>query len=175
MTESYLLSSVSRGEIQRPARSFSCDWPYPKVTRFEAKMPSAEFRGRLAGAARGSGGSTRWRSICPPFDARWVIAGRAVPFCGSNDGAHIQRAERAPASIKQHFDDLLKRSENVEVMGVPPSTFQRYRDALRAMQNMLASNPTPEAMATALAHDFAKRYSSASNKDNAPNPPRSAG
>ena len=51
---------------------------------------------------------------------------------------------------------------------MPPSTFQRYRDALRAMQNMLASNPTPEAMATALAHDFAKRYSSASNKDNAP-------
>ncbi len=82
-------------------------------------------------------------------------------------------SEPQQASIKQHFDDLLKRSENVEVMGVPPSTFQRYRDALRAMQNMLASNTTPEEMAVALATDFAKRCSN--NKSNGTHPPRSAG
>ena len=59
-------------------------------------------------------------------------------------------SEPQQASIKQHVDDLLKRSESVEVMGVLPSTFQAYRDALRAMQNMLASNTTPEEMAVAL-------------------------
>jgi hypothetical protein len=84
-------------------------------------------------------------------------------------------SEPQQASIKRHFDDLLKRSENVEVIGVPPSTFQGYRDTLRAMENMLASNPTPEVMATALAHDFAKRYRSASDRGNAPIPPPSAG
>jgi hypothetical protein len=78
-------------------------------------------------------------------------------------------SEPQQASVKQHFDDLLKRSESVGVMGVLPSTFQAYRDALRAMQNMLASNPTPEAMAVALATDFAKRCS------NGTHPPRSAG
>jgi hypothetical protein len=82
-------------------------------------------------------------------------------------------SEPQQSSIKRHFDDLLKRSENVEVMGVPPSTFQGYRDTLRAMADMLANNPTREAMAIALAHDFAKRYSS--NKGAAPNPPPSAG
>ena len=82
-------------------------------------------------------------------------------------------SEPQQASIKQHFDDLLKRSESVEVMGVLPSTFQAYRDALRAMQNMLASNPTPEEMAVALATDFAKRCNN--NKGNGTHPPRSAG
>ena len=77
------------------------------------------------------------------------------------------------ASIKQHFDDLLKRLEKVDVIGVQSETFQLYRDALGAMQRMLASNPRPEAMATALAHHLAKRYSSAN--DRAPNSPRSAG
>lgn len=121
MTESYLLSSVSRGEIQRPARSFSCDWPYPKVTRFEAKMPSAEFRGRLAGAARGSGGSTRWRSICPPFDARWrrpkapvglrpefvwsfagIVATRLGWPTGGPSGEHVPVGHPADRSSRQH-------------------------------------------------------------------------
>jgi hypothetical protein len=83
-------------------------------------------------------------------------------------------SEPQQASIKQHFDDLLKRSENLEVMGVQAETFQRYREALGAMQNMLASNPTPEDMATALAHDFAKRYR-ANSGGNGANPPRSAG
>jgi hypothetical protein len=41
-------------------------------------------------------------------------------------------SEPQQASIKQHFDDLLKRSENVEVMGVQAQTFQRYREALGA-------------------------------------------
>jgi hypothetical protein len=80
-------------------------------------------------------------------------------------------SEPQQSSIKRHFDDLLRRSENVEVMGVPPSTFQGYRDTLRAMQNMLASNPTPEAMATALAHDFAKRYSARPKGDDGAAPP----
>jgi hypothetical protein len=83
-------------------------------------------------------------------------------------------SEPQQASIKQHFDDLLKRSENVEVVGFPSSTFNTYRNTLRAMENMLASNPTPEEMAIALAHDFAKRYR-ANSGGNAPNPPRSAG
>ena len=80
-------------------------------------------------------------------------------------------SEPQQASIKRHFDDLLKRSENVEVMNVPPSTFQRYRDTLRAMQNMLASNPTPKAMTTALAHDFAKRYSARPKGGDGATPP----
>jgi hypothetical protein len=77
-------------------------------------------------------------------------------------------------SIKQHFDDFLKRSESVEVMGVLPSTFQAYRDALSAMQSMLASNPTPEAMAVALAGDFAKRYGP-NNRGNGTNTQQSGG
>jgi hypothetical protein len=58
-------------------------------------------------------------------------------------------------------------------MGVPPSTFQGYRDALRAMENMLASNPTPEAMAVALATDFAKRYSARPKGGDGATPPPS--
>jgi Fe2+ transport system protein B len=84
-------------------------------------------------------------------------------------------SEPQQASIKQHFDDLLKRAVNVQVMGVQAETFQGYRDTLRAMKDMLASNPTPEAMATALAHDFAKRYSSTNDRGNAPIPPPSPG
>jgi hypothetical protein len=72
--------------------------------------------------------------------------------------------EPQQASIKQHFDALLERSENVEVMTAPPSTFHAFRHTLRAMGDMLASNPTPEEMAVALAGGFAKRYSSASRK-----------
>ena len=83
-------------------------------------------------------------------------------------------SQRQQDSIKQHFDALLERSENVEVMGVPPSTFHAFRDTLRAMGDMLASNPAPEEMAVALARDLAKRYS-AKNRGHAPNPPRSAG
>ena len=74
-------------------------------------------------------------------------------------------------SIKQHFDDLLKRAVNVEVMGVQAETFQAYRDALGAMQGMLASNPTPEAMAIALAHDFAKRYNARPKGGDGATPP----
>jgi hypothetical protein len=83
-------------------------------------------------------------------------------------------SQRQQDSIKQHFDALLERSENVEVRGVPPSTFYAFRDTIRAMGDMLASNPAPEDMAVALARDFAKRYS-AKNRGEAPNPPRSAG
>jgi hypothetical protein len=36
-------------------------------------------------------------------------------------------SESQQASIKQHFDDLLKRSENLEVLGVPLSLFRAYR------------------------------------------------
>jgi hypothetical protein len=83
-------------------------------------------------------------------------------------------SQRQQDSIKQHFDALLERSENVEVRGVPPSTFYAFRDTIRAMGDMLASNPAPEDMAVALARDFAKRYS-AKNRGKPPNPPRSAG
>ncbi len=76
-------------------------------------------------------------------------------------------------SIKRHFATLLNKSENLEVVGIQAETFQLYREALGAMQNMLASNPTPEEMAVALADDFAKRCSN--DKGNGTNPPRSAG
>jgi hypothetical protein len=80
-------------------------------------------------------------------------------------------SEPQQLSIKRHFDDLLKRAENVEVFGVPPSTFQRYRDTLRAMGDMLASNPTPEAMAAPLAHDFARRHSARPKGGDGATPP----
>ena len=55
---------------------------------------------------------------------------------------------------KRHFATLLNKSENLEVVGIQAETFQLYREALGAMQNMLASNPTPEEMAVALADRF---------------------
>ena len=61
-------------------------------------------------------------------------------------------------TVKQGFGDLLKRVENLEILGTPPGTLQAYREALGAMQNMLASNPQPEEMADALVGDFAKKY-----------------
>lgn len=84
-------------------------------------MPSAEFRGRLAGAARGSGGSTRWRSICPPFDARWrrpkapvglrpefvwsfagIVATRLGWPTGGPSGEHVPVGHPADRSSRQH-------------------------------------------------------------------------
>ena len=60
--------------------------------------------------------------------------------------------------MKQGFGDPLKRVENLEILGTPPGTLQAYREALGAMQNMLASNPQPEEMADALVGDFAKKH-----------------
>ena len=65
--------------------------------------------------------------------------------------------EGQQSSIKQEFSRFLKKGEDLEIPGVPAETLQLYRDALRAMQNMLASNPSSEEMATALTDDFAKR------------------
>jgi hypothetical protein len=77
-------------------------------------------------------------------------------------------------SIRQHFRTLLKTREYLEVRGVPMATFRAYRDALRSMEDMLASNPQPEVMAVALSDDFAKRYGAGGN-DDCLNLPRSAG
>ena len=52
-------------------------------------------------------------------------------------------------SIRQHFATLLEKCDSLESLGVPPATIQAYRDALRAMENMLASNPKPEETAVA--------------------------
>jgi hypothetical protein len=80
-------------------------------------------------------------------------------------------SQRQQDSIKQHFDALLERSENVEVMTAPPSTFHAFRHTLRAMGDMLASNPTPEAMAAPLAHDFARRHSARPKGGDGATPP----
>jgi hypothetical protein len=59
-------------------------------------------------------------------------------------------------AVKRGFGKLLAKMDNLEKLGTP--TLQAYRDALSAMQSMLASNPEPEELADALADDFAKRF-----------------
>ena len=61
-------------------------------------------------------------------------------------------------SIRRHFRTLSKKCENLEIRGVALATFHAYRDALRSMEDMLASNPQPEETAVALSDDFEKRY-----------------
>ena len=60
------------------------------------------------------------------------------------------------ASDEKH-QDAVKRGFG-RLLGTPTGTLQAYRDALSAMQAMLASNPEPEELADALADDFAKRF-----------------
>ena len=60
-------------------------------------------------------------------------------------------------AVKRGFGKLLAKMDNLEKLGTP--TLQAYRDALSAMQSMLASNPEPEELAYALADDFAKHSS----------------
>jgi hypothetical protein len=62
------------------------------------------------------------------------------------------------SSVKEGFGRLLAQVENLEKSGIPPGTIQAYRDALSAMQQMLASNPEPEELAVALGDDFSKRF-----------------
>jgi hypothetical protein len=68
-------------------------------------------------------------------------------------------------SIRQHFRTLSKKCE---IRGIPLATFHAYRDALRSMEDMLASNPQPEEMAVALSDDFVKRYARAGRHDDHP-------
>jgi hypothetical protein len=61
-------------------------------------------------------------------------------------------------SVEQAFGRLSNRVENLEILGVPPEALRAYRDALRAVQKMLASNPEPGEIAVARGGDFAKRF-----------------
>ena len=61
-------------------------------------------------------------------------------------------------SVERSFGALLAKVDDLEMSGTPPDAIQTYRDALSAMQSMLASNPEPEELADALADDFAKRF-----------------
>jgi hypothetical protein len=61
-------------------------------------------------------------------------------------------------AVKRGFGKLLAKMDNLEMLGTQTGTLQAYRDALGAMQAMLASNPEPEQLADALADDFAKRF-----------------
>jgi hypothetical protein len=68
--------------------------------------------------------------------------------------------EKQQSSIKEQFGNLLKKVENLEILGTPPATLHAYREALSAMHKMLASNPEPEELAVALGDDFSKRFRS---------------
>jgi hypothetical protein len=61
-------------------------------------------------------------------------------------------------SVEQAFARLSKQVENLEIWGVQPEAMRAYRDALSAVQKMLASNPEPGEIAVALGGDFAKRF-----------------
>jgi len=62
------------------------------------------------------------------------------------------------SSVREGFGRLLAEVDNLEKLGIPPDTIQAYRDALSAMQQMLASNPEPEELAVALGDDFSRRF-----------------
>jgi hypothetical protein len=66
--------------------------------------------------------------------------------------------EKQQDAVKRGFGKLLAKVDNSEMLGTPTGTLQAYRDALSAMQAMLASKPEPEELADALADDFAKRF-----------------
>jgi hypothetical protein len=66
--------------------------------------------------------------------------------------------EKHQDAVKRGFGRLLAKMDNLEMLGTPTGTLQAYRDALSAMQAMLASSPEPEELADALADDFAKRF-----------------
>jgi hypothetical protein len=66
--------------------------------------------------------------------------------------------EKQQDAVKRGFGKLLAKVDNLEMLGAPKGTFQAYRDALSAMQAMLASKPEPEGLADALGDDFAKRF-----------------
>jgi hypothetical protein len=66
--------------------------------------------------------------------------------------------EKKQDSVKDGFGSLLKKVENLEILGAPPATLQAYREALGAMHGALESNPQPEELAAALGDDFAKRF-----------------
>jgi hypothetical protein len=66
--------------------------------------------------------------------------------------------EKQQDSVKDGFGSLLKKVENLEILGAPPATLQAYREALGAMHGALESNPEPEELAAALGDDFAKRF-----------------
>jgi hypothetical protein len=66
--------------------------------------------------------------------------------------------EKQQSSVEQAFGRLSKQVENLEIWGVQPEAMRAYRDALSAVQKMLASNPEPGEIAVALGGDFAKRF-----------------
>jgi hypothetical protein len=66
--------------------------------------------------------------------------------------------EKQQSSVEQAFARLSKQVENLEIWGVQPEAMRAYRDALSAVQKMLASNPEPGEIAVALGGDFAKRF-----------------
>jgi hypothetical protein len=66
--------------------------------------------------------------------------------------------EMRQSSIKEGFGRLLAEVDNLEISGASTETLRAYRDALSAMQNMLASNPEPKELAVALRGDFVKRH-----------------
>ena len=66
--------------------------------------------------------------------------------------------EKQQSSVEQAFGRLSKQVENLEILGVQPEALRAYRDALSAVQKMLASNPEPGEIAVALGGDFAKRF-----------------
>ena len=58
--------------------------------------------------------------------------------------------EKQQSSVEQAFARLSKQVENLEIWGVQPEAMRAYRDALSAVQKMLASNPEPGEIAVAL-------------------------
>jgi hypothetical protein len=66
--------------------------------------------------------------------------------------------QKQQSSIEQGFGTLSSKLENLEILGLPPEALRAYRDALSAVQKMLASNPEPGEISVALGGDFAKRF-----------------
>jgi hypothetical protein len=63
--------------------------------------------------------------------------------------------EKQPSPFEQAFGRLSKQLGDI---GRPAEALRAYRDALSAVQKMLASNPEPGEIAVALRGDFAKRF-----------------
>ena len=144
-------------------------------------------RGEVSpGAATPLAASSRlpWGNVTPIENARslhgWKTMSAAAPSddltrpsSAASDASIIVRLHFAEAmmvllfsslddeqqsSVREGFGRLLAEVDNLEKLGIPPDTIQAYRDALSAMQQMLASNPEPEELAVALGDDFSRRF-----------------